>query len=126
MSTAYDNNLYQLSSLSPDPDQADNVFAARYNAAYSSQPNTPSSAQHMQPAANVNHGLYKGLGTCSIARLQHARHSCALRPCVGAHNTNAEEQAFGEATSMFMAGENIQTTLQHFAASCLEHSRDLK
>lgn len=58
MHTAYDNNLYQLS---PDADPADRIFEdTRYNAAYSSLPNTPSSGQLVHPAATMTHCLHEG------------------------------------------------------------------
>lgn len=60
MSTAYDNNLYQSPLLSPDPEPADDVFSARYNAAYSSQPNTPSSGQLQHYAPSPTHNIQQG------------------------------------------------------------------
>ena len=60
MNTAYDNNLYQMPVLSPDSDPADHIFETRYNAAYSSQPNTPSSGQLVHPAATTTHGVHRG------------------------------------------------------------------
>lgn len=47
-----------MTSLSPDSDAPDHLFETRYNAAYSSQPNTPSSAQLVHPAAIMTHGVH--------------------------------------------------------------------
>ena len=60
MHTAYDNNLYQMPVLSPDSDPADYVFETRYNAVYSSQPNTPSAGQLVDPAATMTHSVLHG------------------------------------------------------------------
>ena len=60
MATAYDNSLYQSSLRTPAPDLAISAFEARYNAAYSSQPNTPSSGRHAHVTPDMTHNLHKG------------------------------------------------------------------
>ncbi|KAL3133860.1 hypothetical protein ABBQ32_008326 [Trebouxia sp. C0010 RCD-2024] len=99
MHTAYDNNLYQIPGLSPDSDPANRVFEdTRYNAAYSSQPNTPSSGQLVYPTTTRTHHLHQG----------------------------SDEQAFGQSVALFMAGHDMQETLKQFVSSCLSHSRELR
>lgn len=48
-------------------------------------------------------------------------------PCLpGVQGADTDEQAFANSIALFMAGGDIRNTLEHFANSCLEHSRHLR